>query len=273
MIADTVGFQLGDMTVGTRTREAIELAVRHGRLARASAAASNLGAFSFYAGSWDEALTQWIDARSTAFAAGDVVGGAQVGLMLAELYVNRGELDEGDAVLADSVRQLRTAGQHSLAAYGLIHQARGLLARGRVDAAERLAEEVEIELATLGMRMTALEAALVRVEAVTLEGRPDEALDLLAASTEAARGEIVALMPRVHLERGRAQLARGAVEAASAEVGQGLGLARDFGLPYEEARLLLVQSAIAAARDDVAAAAAASAEADAILQGLGAVGT
>jgi tetratricopeptide (TPR) repeat protein len=269
MVLDVTAFQLGDTSVGANTREALGSALEHGRLKRASVAQSNLGGFAFYNGDWDVAVEWYSAARDVGQAVGDAVGAAFVGLNLGELRVSRRELDVADDVLAESVRVLRVAGSHDDAAYGVLHQARSRLLRGDLLGAEQLAEEVELEFAALGQRMSAMEATLVRAESLTRQGRPAQALVLVEASQVSAPAEGVALLPRIHLERGRALAVLGRAPEAALEVESGLVLARQHTQAYEEASLLLVQADVAARSGAPAAAERASADAEAILHRLG----
>ena len=265
---DTAAFQTGDTSVGELTREALRLCLEHGHLQRASIAQVCLGGFAFYTGRWDEAVESFEGARRSALAVGDVVGAAVTSLSLGEVYVDRGALEEADDVLTDAVRVLRVAGSHAFAAYGQVHLARILLLRGELVAAEALAEDVELELAVLGQKVSALEATLVRAEAVTRQGRPAESLDLVEVSADSAKGEGVALLPRVHLERTRALLHLDRVEQAAFEVSEGLRVARLYQLPYEEAGLLRLHADVLRAQGDQDAAAEADADARAILDRL-----
>ncbi len=262
---DTARFQLGDTSVGEHTREALRICLENGHLQRASIAQVCLGGFAFYTGRWDEAVESFDGARRSALAVGDVVGAALSSLSLGEVLVDRGALAEADEVLTDAVRVLRVAGSHTYAAYGQVHQARILLARGELAAAEALAEEVELELVVLGQRVSALEATLVRAEAVSRQGRPAEALELVDVSADSAKGEGVALQPRVHLERTRALLGLGRVDDAASEVTAGLAVARLYKLPFEEAGLLRLQSDVLDALGDASAAQEAAAAAQEIL--------
>jgi tetratricopeptide (TPR) repeat protein len=266
---DAVAFALGDTSVGENTREALESARAHDRLSRAALLGSNLAAFAFYTGQWDLAVGYLVEARTTYLSAGDVVGAALAGLSLGELYVDRNQRDDADEVLAESVRILRTAGLNAQKAYGVIHQARSLLARGEVDKAQSLAEIAEGELLGLALPVFAAEATLVRAEALTVGGHPGRALALLPGADEPVQGEYAALAPRFPLERARALIERGRPDDAAVEVSAGLALAREHALPYEEARLLALEAAVAAARGDDATQDRAASEAAAILARLG----
>ncbi|HSN07336.1 MAG TPA: adenylate/guanylate cyclase domain-containing protein [Candidatus Angelobacter sp.] len=273
MVLSISSFQLGDFSVGDSLREALAISLEQGDLQRAFRAHNGLGGLALYQGRWGDALESFAGARSTALQVGDTVGAAQMSVSLGEILVSMGRVDEAEDVLTDAVRVLRVAGVHAFAAYGEIHRARVRLVRGDLVEAEQLAEDVELEFAALGQEASALEAALVRAESLTLQGRAGEALDVLEATGEAGLRDDVSLKPRVYVERARALLALGKVEDADAELAVGLGVAREYGMPYEEARLLQVlaelrsRTGLASPDDNEAAE-----EARAILRHLG-VGT
>ena len=269
IVLDAALFQLGDTRVGAGTEEALRSALARGNLKRATMAQSNLGAYAFVTGRWSEAAEWFAKARETGQYIGDVVGSAFVGLNLGELLVSQGRLDEADEVLGDAVRVLGVAGALDDAAYGRMHLARSRLARGDLQEAESMALDVERELAALGQRTSAAEAMLVRAEAVTRLERPELALELIRLSAKMARGEGVALLPRVEQERARALLALGSVAAAREAVTAGLELARTHGMPYEEATLLRLSVDVARAEGDHLAAAGAAEAADEVLRRLG----
>ncbi|MGD9954874.1 MAG: adenylate/guanylate cyclase domain-containing protein [Candidatus Nanopelagicales bacterium] len=254
---DVAGFQLGDTSVGERTREALAVMNARGNSLRAFAAHGNLGGFAYYAG------------RAAAQEVGDVVGSAIVALSLGEVLASQRRFDEADAVLADAVRVLRVSGVPAFAAYGEVHRARVLLGRGDVEAAERHAQDAELELVALGQKVSALEAALVRVEALTRQGRTEDALTLLESNAGSATGEGVALQPRINLERARAASAEGRYDEALAETASGVALADQYSLPFERAQLLRLQAEVRTRAGDREGARADADEAAEVLRGLG----
>ena len=268
-LLDVTDNQRGDMTVGARTLEAIELMQEAGNLRRVYIGYMNLGVFRFFSGDWDEAQQHYRRSQEAALAVGDTVGAAVVATNLAEVLVYLGRLDEAEEVVGDAVRVLRVSGVAGYAAYGGLQLARAVLARGDLQEAERLAEEVEQELVALGQRDSAAEAALVRAESLSRQGRPDRALELVEAAAPATV-ETVTLAPRHRLERARAAAAQGRHADALADVVEGLALAREHELPYEELCLLRLESEVREALGEGPAAAAAATEADAILRRLGA---
>ena len=102
----------------------------------------------------------------------------------------------------------------------------------------------------LGNVSSALEAALVRAEAVSRGGAPAEALAIIAAAEREAHVEAAFSLPRTCLQRGWALLALGRPEEAAEMVSTGLVAAREQGLPYEEALLLRLGSRVDRQRGD-----------------------
>ena len=78
----------------------------------------------------------------------------------------------------------------------------------------------------------------MRAEVLTRQGRAEDALELLGSSLGGS--DDIVIQPRQRLERGRALLALGRTDEARAQVEEGLTIAREHGLPFEEARVLEV---------------------------------
>jgi hypothetical protein len=150
-----------------------------------------------------------------------------------------------------------------------VHRARVLLGRDDVVAAETLAQDAELELVALGQKVSALEAALVRVEALTRQGRAEDALMLLESNAGSATGEGVALQPRLNLERARAMTALGRHDEALAEADAGVALADQYSLPFERAQLLRLQGDVLVVVGDAPASRTKAEEAEGVLLGLG----
>jgi tetratricopeptide (TPR) repeat protein len=256
------------MSAGDATREALDIMVSSGDDVRRYAAHVNLGGFAFYAGRWDEAVQQFGAASAAATKIGDVVSAAIVDLNVGEVLASQRHFDEAQAVLDDAMRVLRVAGA-SHAAYGAVHQARVLLGQGRADEAERMARQAELDLTAFGQRVSALEALLVKSEALTTMGRAEESLTVLAASDSESEAEAAALQPRVHLERARALLALERLDETAAELTAGIELADQYGIPYERAQLLLLQAELLQCQGDAARSSASTQEALEILAPLG----
>jgi ATP/maltotriose-dependent transcriptional regulator MalT len=272
MLVDMVEMQLGVPGLGARHREALDICVQHGLRSQEAKVRSNLGAMAYYAGRWTEAAQWYRTSRDVAMEAGSAFVAAQTDVNLGELLINQGHLDEAQEVLIGAVRVLRASGAARFLVEGRMQLARVHLSRGELTEAERRAAEVVQDFTDLGNPTSALEAALVRAEAVTLQGRAQESLDLVAAAERDARDDAVFSMPRLCLQRARALLALGRLDEAAAMVADGLVAARDQELPYEEALLLRVGSAVDERRGRADDAAGARRVSDALLAGLGAAG-
>jgi class 3 adenylate cyclase/tetratricopeptide (TPR) repeat protein len=270
LYADVASFQLGDMTVGARTLEALEVMAERGVHVQAPFALSNLAAFAFYAGRWDEAVDYFARAAEAARSTGDTVFSAIVELNLGEVITSQGRPEEALPTLDAAVRVLRVSGVPSYAAYASLQRARAVLLLGRAEEAERELEEAELELLALGQQMSALEAALVRCEALTVQGRPDAALLVLEAQAEAAAEVGGPLAPRVHLEKARALAALARPDEALAELDEGERIAEETGLPYEHARLLSLRVEVLRTLSRSVEADEAAQRAEALLHRLGA---
>ncbi len=272
MLVDMVDMQLGVPGLGARHLEALEICVRHGLRSQEAKVRSNLGAMAYYAGRWTEAAQWYRTSRYVAMEAGSAFVAAQTDVNLGELLINQGHLDEAQEVLVGAVRVLRASGAARFLAEGRMQLARVHLSRGELAEAEQRATEVVRDFADLGNPTSALEAALVRAEALTLQGRPQESLDLVAAAERDARDHAVFSMPRLCLQRARALLALGRLDEAAAMVADGLAAARGQELPYEEALLLRLGSAVDERLGRTAQARGARRDSDALLAGLGAAG-
>jgi tetratricopeptide (TPR) repeat protein len=265
--------QLGRSGVGAHTREALEISMAQGDAPQESVARANLGVLAFYAGRWAEAV-EWLTTSSrVAIEAGNDFGAAETDLTYADILIHQGRLDEAQDVLSRASRVLRASGIEDFAAHAQVLQARIHLARGRLVEAEQSAEEAAAEFVDMGSPVDALEAVLVRAEAMTSAGRPGEALDAVEAARVAAEGEAVSLEARCQVVRARAMLDLGQLDAAGDAIGAGLTAADDQELPYERATLLRLR---ARWRDKLGGSGAAGLaradeeEASGLLRGLGA---
>jgi tetratricopeptide (TPR) repeat protein len=238
VLHDLASVQLGDLSVGANLREASGLSTDLKNLRLVYRSNFGLGTLAVYAGHWDQAIDHYARASAAALGLGDTVLAAGTALSTGEVLVSLGRLDEAEATLEDAIRVLRVAGVHTYAVYGELHLGRMLGARGDLEGAERVLEQVEAESRALDDPGTAVEAMLVRAEVLTRQGRPEVVLELLGSSLDGS--DDIVIQPRQRLERGRALLALGRSDEARAQVQEGLAIAREHGLPFEEARVLEV---------------------------------
>ena len=272
MLVDMVELQLGVPGLGARHREALEICVRYGLRSQEAKVRSNLGAMAYYAGRWTEAAQWYRSSRDVAIEAGSAFVAAQTDVNLGELLINQGHLDEAHEVLVSAVRVLRASGAVIFLAEGRLQLARVHLSRGDLAEAERRAAEVVATFAALENHTSALDAGLVRAEAVLRSLRPADALAIINGAEQAAGADAAFSMPGMCLQRARALLALDRLEEAAEQVALGLVAAREQELPYEEALLLRVGSATDLRRGLPTDAAHARARSEELLTSLGAVG-
>ena len=272
MLVDMVELQLGVPGLGARHREALEICVRYGLRSQEAKVRSNLGAMAYYAGRWTEAAQWYRSSRDVAIEAGSAFVAAQTDVNLGELLINQGHLDEAHEVLVSAVRVLRASGAVIFLAEGRLQLARVHLSRGDLAEAERRAAEVVATFAALENHTSALDAGLVRAEAVLRSLRPADALAIINGAEQAAGADAAFSMPGMCLQRARALLDLDRLEEAAEQVALGLVAAREQELPYEEALLLRVGSATDLRRGLPTDAAHAGARSEELLTSLGAVG-
>jgi hypothetical protein len=124
----------------------------------------------------------------------------------------------------------------------------------------------------LGQPANALEATLVNALAQIRQGQASTALEMLNRAAADAGDSGTLLVPQVAETRARALAALGRSATIATEIENGLAAARQLGLRYEEAMLLLAR--IELARDRGAPVDPADvAESARILEGLGVLGT
>jgi len=177
-------------------------------------------------------------------------------------------LDEADEALAEAVRVLRVSGVLGYAVYGELQRARAALARGDAAGAVALAEAVEQESLGQGQRETAVEASLVRAQALTQQGSAADSLELLAR-INGEGVESAHLLPRLRLERARALVRLDRDAEAREDIDEGLRLAREYRLVYDEVGLLRLAAEVAGRSGDRPTEEAREAEAAAILRRIG----
>jgi ATP/maltotriose-dependent transcriptional regulator MalT len=264
MLQDFADAVLGEPVLGDATREALQICIDEGYRPREAAARENLGSIAFLAGRWDETVQWYAESRQVAIEVGSASFAARVDLNLADLLTRQGHLDRAEALLQDAIRVFRASGMESERAFGELLRARALLARDDLDSADALAREVAQANRSMGLRESVIEAVLVAAEVSVRRGDADGALALLDAEVGMAE-EPALLRPAISLVRSQALVALGRAEEARDVVASGLAAARDQGLAFEEAQLLLAGSTF----PDGGGSATARAEARRILESLG----
>ena len=269
MIIDVTRFQLGDPNIGENSREALRIARAEGLQMRAADMANLLGGLEMLTGDWSGAEALWEESFDLCLKMGNVAGAGQSALSLAELHYSRADLDAAEAALADAQRLLISAGVSQPRHYADMLAARVALAQGRVEEAETAALAAGADLRDDSDGFAALEAAIVRAEALTRMGRPEEALEWLEEQERLSAEAATTLGPRSCQERARAIAALGDLEEAAGLAAEGLASAVEMGLIVERYSLLTFGLDLARRRGDDELAEQLRAESEALAAELG----
>ncbi|MFN8149319.1 MAG: hypothetical protein U0R76_17855, partial [Candidatus Nanopelagicales bacterium] len=272
MIIDVSRFQLGDPNIGANGREALALARKEGLQVTAGTMANLLGGLQMLTGDWAGAESLWRESYDLCLTIGNVAGAGQAALSLAELQYSRGDLDAAEHELAEASRLLTSAGVSQPKHYADMLTARVRLAQGHVEEAETRALAAGADLRDDSDGFAALEAAIVRAEAMTRLGRPAEALVWLEEQEALSAEAATTLLPRLCQERSRATAALGDLDEAERLAVQGLDAAVEMGLIVERYGLLVYRSELAEQRGDTALVAALGEETSTLADELGIVG-
>ena len=206
MLVDIAELQLGVPGLGERHRQALEICDRpRPALPGVEGALEPRAPRLLRGAAGPRPPSGTAPAATVALEAGSAFVAAETDVNLAELLINQGHLDEAEAMLVGAVRVLRASGAARFLAEGQMQLARVHLSRGDLHGAPSSARPTSVRaFADLGNPTSALEAALVRAEAVARQGRPEEALAIIDAAEHEARDEAAFSTPR-HLPPARAR--------------------------------------------------------------------
>ena len=227
-------------------REALELGEAEDDTAIRAMASTNLGVVHTLASRWDEAVKWFQRGRDLCLQTGNYLEAAFVATNLGEILVNQQRDKEAEGVLAEALRVMQASDFDEGMATIEIQLARLQILRGDFEQAERTAAAAADRFMMLGETLYALEAVIVRAEALSHVGRYRLALRCLDDSVQAAGGEAGYLLPKLCLARARARLSQGSSRLALEEIGNGLQAAEHWEMLYEKAQLLDLRSEIEA---------------------------
>ena len=256
-------------TEGVRYLElALPIFEELGDLRGQSVVLSNLGVHAQYEGRWDEALAYYRESRAVKQRAGDVVGDAIQANNEAEVLSDQGRLEEASALFEDALRACRASGHTFMVAALTSNLGRVAARSGRFEDAHEAFSAALDAFEELGARRFALETRARKAEALVLEGRYAEALELAQATREEARGLPVGGLEAL-LERliGYALHQARRPDEARPHFEESLRLAREVNAPFEAGQTLWaigLTGCDSAERDP-------GAESERILDGLGVV--
>jgi class 3 adenylate cyclase/tetratricopeptide (TPR) repeat protein len=225
---------------GTR---ALALYEELGDLPAQAAITNNLGAQAYFDGRWDDAIGFYERSRAASLRAGNAVHAAIGALNLGEILVNQGRLDEAEPLLRGAARVLR-ASRHDAAQATDIQLGRALMERGRFNEAEARLVHARDEAVSGGRRDSALEAAIHLADCRLRRGHAAQALDALRTARHDARDASALYVAQVAPVEARALGALGRFDEAREACRVGIDEARDQGLVYELALVLIAQAEV-----------------------------
>ncbi len=224
-----------------------------------------LGAFAYYKGDWDEAVTLYRRAQETVRRTGNDVMDAFYVFNIGEIALDRGDLDEAARAFSRVSRTWRAAGYRSGAADADGKLGRVATGRERFDQALVLYQGAIDEFRNIGSQSDALEVQARMAECQLLSGDTDTALATVdqALATAQSLGGVAPQLPMLQRVRGSALAVRGQHEAAEEALRQSLDAARSRGAEYEAALTMRVLAeldtqAVALDRDELRRSAAAT---------------
>ena len=243
---DWANMSLGRPT-GEHWRRALAIYEKTGDVNGESGILLNLGAGLFYDGRWEEALDSFERARQGRLAVGDPVMATLAADNAAEILCERGQFEDAEAILRDSVRVWRASANLYMLGNCLEYLARVTARTGRVEDALGLLAEARQAFVDVGARDDVLRTDAREAECRLLLGDADRALEVVTEALErASAGEDSGMMiPMLTRSEGYALAQRGALADARRAFEKSLEVARSRRDDYEEAITLIALGRLA----------------------------
>ncbi|MDX6720846.1 MAG: hypothetical protein QOJ63_3100, partial [Solirubrobacteraceae bacterium] len=219
----------GEARYSTR---ALEIYRRLGDLRRESAVLNNLGAFAYWEGRWDDAVTLYRMSGETSARAGGVADAAFGDCNIGELRSDQGRLVEAEERLRSALDTWRATDDDYGVALALSLLGRLAGRDGRVAEGERLLADALARFRALRLSQEIQRVRVLALENIVLGELAERALasaDELVAELVGG-GRFAASLQRL---RGLALAQLGKLDAARAALDASLELARELGEPFE----------------------------------------
>lgn len=201
--------------------------------------ANDLGGIAYYTGDWTASARLYRDSRDAYLKIGHVGGAALAATNLGEVLVSQGRVAEALPLLEEAARVTRASRLGWTAAFADLHLGRAYMALQDLAQAEELLRRCVRENRAMGSADSVFEAAIHLGACLVADGRPEEALEVVA---DGALGHPSMLDAAASLTRARALAVLHRAAEARAEVALGIVVARERQLPFELAQLLLLQA-------------------------------
>jgi class 3 adenylate cyclase/tetratricopeptide (TPR) repeat protein len=242
---------LGQNERANHSQEALAIYGELGDLAGQAVVLNNLGAFEYFRGGWDRALDLYARGRDARLATGNEVDAASGTINIAEILADQGHTREARDQLTGVLHVLRAASYRYPIAYAAMLLGRLESRTGSFEQAHRHFDEARAEFTAVGLHFDASEVDSMVAECLALEGRSQEALDLVgplvATMVEQGSPRGVALVERV---RGYALVQQGDLEAAQAAFEASRDSALELKADYELVLTLDAMHSLAELRGD-----------------------
>jgi len=198
---------------------------------------NNMGGIAHARSKWEESSELFRRGLELADRIGDRSLGALMKYNLAEILIDRGLLDDAEPLIREVIRLWKAAGAEADTAEANRELARLLARRGEFDQARTLLDATRAYQVQEGIAAEVLKTDMRRAELMLLEGRPADALEIVAsaersaASTEGG-GVLETSLLRL---RGSALVQLGWLAPANEALADALRRARNDGDRLEEA--------------------------------------
>lgn len=200
----------------------------------------NLGFGAFYEGRWDEALDFYERCREVSLRAGNLSFATQVADNIAEILCERGQYDEAEAILTDSLRVWRASGYSFFLGACLEYLGRVMSRTGRFQDALEVFDESRAAYLHVGAQEDTVLIDARIAECRVLMGEGETALKLaeevISPVSASAEGDIAT--PLLQRVRGYALAQTGDLEGARQAFDESLSIGRARGDDYEVALTL-----------------------------------
>jgi len=216
---------LGKEGAASYLERALDAYRRSGNLLRQADLLSNLGVIYQWEGRWDEALSYYERGRADSVKLGNLFAATIARMNVAEILADRGELDEAQQLLLDTLPVWRASKYRYLLGGCLWLLGRVSLRAGRADEARARLDEARALFVGVKREEEVLDVDARLAECRTFAGDPDAALAMVADTLVRARAsksgaKAIGLLERVRghalLRKGDAAGARSALEASLA---------------------------------------------------------